>query len=162
MIFVSWGDYFGKTNRENRSRLLTREEYHVKNLHSIDMLLLMLMRFLCWFNPLYGKYSRELRLVNEYAADRAVMRTVGIREYMRTIVDTQGWQHEESKVLSFGFDGNKYMSKRIAMIRRYGDECYTSGLRLFCIVPASMLLLLLAPSFVIEYCHLPEVITTLL
>lgn len=161
MVFMSWGDFFNTSQREERDLLLAHEEYHVKHLHSIDTVVMMLMRILCWFNPFFNKYSRELKLVNEYAADRAVVKEAGIRVYMRTIVDNTE-QQEAYGLLSHSFDGQKDMDKRIKMMRRYGDKSYGSVLRLICIIPVFVLLVYFSPEFVVKHCSLPEVLTTLL
>ncbi len=161
MVFISWGDYFEAADRENRECILEHERYHAKYMHSIDVVVLMFVRLFCWFNPFFKMYDKELRLVNDYAADRRVVRIAGIRAYMRIIVDMQGQQQEENELLSYGYDGNKNMDKRIAMIRRY-DEFDFGWLRFLSIIPVCILLMLISPSVVVEYCHLPQIITTLL
>lgn len=159
MIFISWGDFF--SDRDKRNRLLVHEAYHVKRLHSIDATVLMLMRCLCWFNPFFNMYARELKLVNEYAADRAVIREMGIRIYMRAIVDDVQ-QQEAYNLLSNSFAGRKDMEKRIKMIRRYDSVSYGIVPRFLLIVPVFLVLMHFSPEFIVRYCSLPEVLTTLL
>ncbi|MDR0660294.1 MAG: hypothetical protein LBG19_05730 [Prevotellaceae bacterium] len=61
-------------------------------------MVLTIMRFFRWFNPFYNKYAKELRLVNEYAADRSVAREVGITAYMRIMADNS--EHEQGSVFN--------------------------------------------------------------
>lgn len=160
MVFISWGDFFNARNHDHRDRLLAHEEYHVKAWHSIDATLLVLMRVLCWFNPLFSKYAKELKLVNEYAADRSVVREMGITAYMRAIVDNTT-QQAAYELLSYSADGRKAMDKRVKMIRRYDEVSYHSLLGLLLIIPVFILLAYFSPEFVVKNFSLPEVLTTL-
>lgn len=160
MVFISWGDFFDPESREERDMLLAHEEYHVRNLHSIDVLILTIMRFFCWFNPVFRKYAKELKQVNEYAADRSVVRGVGIRPYIRAFTDINTRQFEANEMLSYSSAVTGHR-KRYDMIRRHGEDTSGSLLKLVCILPVFMLLLYLSPEFVVKYCSLPEVIINL-
>lgn len=45
------------------------ENVHVKQLHTLDMLLIEVMSVFFWFNPLIYCYRRSLKLIHEYLAD---------------------------------------------------------------------------------------------
>lgn len=49
------------------------EEAHAKQLHSVDILLLEVVRIFTWFNPMFWLYKKELRTIHEYLADEAVV-----------------------------------------------------------------------------------------
>lgn len=51
--------------------LMAHEKEHSRRLHSLDNLLLILLRIVCWFHPLPHIYYRRLRTVHEFQADRA-------------------------------------------------------------------------------------------
>ncbi len=70
LIFISRKDYEDSTMRK---RLLTHELSHARQLHTIDILLLELLRIIFWFNPLYIFWSRAMRINHEYLADAAVL-----------------------------------------------------------------------------------------
>lgn len=70
LIFISRNDYEDSTMRK---RLLTHELSHAQQLHTIDILLLELLRIIFWFNPLYIFWSRAMRINHEYLADAAVL-----------------------------------------------------------------------------------------
>ena len=53
--------------------ILQHEETHVREWHSIDMLLSEVMCVLCWFNPFIWLMRREIRINLEYLADRSVI-----------------------------------------------------------------------------------------
>ena len=48
------------------------EHAHIKNRHSIDILLCETLSILFWFNPIFRLMGRELKKIHEYQADRAV------------------------------------------------------------------------------------------
>jgi|GEM_PF-2425251 len=51
--------------------ILDHEKLHAREWHSLDVLLLELMKVLCWFNPFIYLILRELRFVHECIADKA-------------------------------------------------------------------------------------------
>ncbi len=61
-------------NQQELSEVIVHEQTHVRQLHSIDMLLAQVVIILCWFNPAAWLIRREIRINHEYEADDAVMR----------------------------------------------------------------------------------------
>ncbi|GHT76769.1 cell envelope biogenesis protein TonB [Bacteroidia bacterium] len=55
--------------------ILSHEETHVRQLHSVDMLLSELVCIFCWFNPFVWLMKQEIRLNLEYLADRSVLQS---------------------------------------------------------------------------------------
>ncbi|MCU0244237.1 MAG: hypothetical protein MUE80_05760 [Acidobacteria bacterium] len=54
-------------------RVLAHELAHVRQLHSLDVVLAEAIAVVQWFNPLVWPYKRSLRETHEYLADRAVI-----------------------------------------------------------------------------------------
>ncbi len=54
-------------------RILAHEMVHVRQLHSVDILVSELVSIVQWFNPFVWPYKRSLRETHEYLADRAVI-----------------------------------------------------------------------------------------
>ena len=52
--------------------ILLHERAHAKGLHSLDVVWMQLIEALFWINPFVSLITRELRIVHEYLADRAV------------------------------------------------------------------------------------------
>ena len=61
--------------------LLSHEEVHAKQYHSIDKLILMLAKAVLWFNPIIYLYDKALEQTHEYEADEATSRNVGTESY---------------------------------------------------------------------------------
>lgn len=55
------------------SEILTHEMAHVKQHHSVDVLLAEMVSICCWMNPFAWLLKREVRLNLEFLADRKVM-----------------------------------------------------------------------------------------
>ncbi len=80
-LFLSEKDYNGGAVR---NEILFHELAHIRQGHSVDILLAELLQVVCWFNPVVWLYKKEIRLNHEYLADRQVIaRGVGITDYQR-------------------------------------------------------------------------------
>ncbi len=55
------------------SRILAHERVHIKQYHSMDVLLMELVTILQWFNPFVWPYKKSLKETHEYMADHAVI-----------------------------------------------------------------------------------------
>ena len=60
-------------NREELDEILTHEQTHARQWHSIDVLASELMCALCWFNPFAWLLKQEIKQNLEYLADRHVL-----------------------------------------------------------------------------------------
>jgi hypothetical protein len=61
----------GAINKE----ILTHELAHARQLHTLDILVLEVLRIFFWFNPLLILYKRAMQLNHEFLADEAVIAT---------------------------------------------------------------------------------------
>ncbi|MFZ4635561.1 MAG: TonB family protein, partial [Saprospiraceae bacterium] len=61
--------------------MLSHEAAHVRERHSIDVLLFEMLCVACWFHPLAHWYRRSLRTLHEYTADAAVTRHFSKKQY---------------------------------------------------------------------------------
>jgi TonB family protein len=53
--------------------IIRHERTHVRQCHSLDMMMAEIMTVLCWFNPVVWLMKREIRMNLEYLADRSVI-----------------------------------------------------------------------------------------
>jgi len=68
-IIISRKDF----ESESAEMIIEHEQAHIRNLHSIDVLLAQLVCALQWFNPVAWALKRSLQEVHEYEADAAVL-----------------------------------------------------------------------------------------
>jgi len=69
-IFLNKDDYLsGKIDQE----LLNHELEHVRQSHTVDIILIELVKIFYWFNPLHLLYEKAIRINHEYLADNRVI-----------------------------------------------------------------------------------------
>lgn len=56
-------------------QIVKHERIHIKQWHTLDILLVELMSIICWFNPVIWVFKRYVKLNLEYIADEAVLDT---------------------------------------------------------------------------------------
>jgi hypothetical protein len=69
-IFLNREDYMnGRIDKE----LLNHEVEHARQSHTIDIIVIELIKIFYWFNPVFILYDRAIRLNHEYLADNGVI-----------------------------------------------------------------------------------------
>lgn len=61
--------------------LLAHEEVHARQYHSVDKLILMIIKAFLWFNPIIYLYDKALEQTHEYEADEATSLNFGTTSY---------------------------------------------------------------------------------
>lgn len=56
-------------------QIIKHERIHIKQWHTLDIILIELMSMICWFNPVIWVFKRYVKLNLEYIADEAVLDT---------------------------------------------------------------------------------------
>lgn len=94
--------------------IITHEQGHYKNLHTLDLIFFEFMLILFWFNPAVWYLRRELKLQHEYAADNFVMKAkLNKTEYQHALLNVAFYKNYLPVVASFNFHSLK---NRIAMM----------------------------------------------
>ena len=62
-------------SEEDAKTVLTHEQVHVRQRHSIDVILMEIIAILQWFNPIVWLYRISMREVHEYLADRTTLKS---------------------------------------------------------------------------------------
>jgi hypothetical protein len=112
-IFVSAKDYQqGAIGPE----LLTHELTHVRQRHTLDVLLVELLQVVLWFNPLVYLYKRAIRANHEFLADEHVIEHhQNVKHYQHLLLDTIFRKNTPSLVSNIGFSLTK---KRLIMMTK--------------------------------------------
>ena len=95
--------------------ILAHESHHVRQLHSVDLLVMRLLCCLNWFNPFAWMMLRELQAVHEYQADTAAINRCGDKQYLHLLyrqVTGIGYGHITNNFLSIN------IKKRIVMMNK--------------------------------------------
>jgi TonB family protein len=94
--------------------ILQHELAHIRQWHSVDAMLIELLKVFCWFNPVVYLFKKSLEEVHEYMADAAVTQQYDALQYSQVMAE----QVFMSMNLSFTQSFNRSLiNKRIAMIQ---------------------------------------------
>jgi hypothetical protein len=68
-------------------QLLKHELTHVRQMHSLDILFIEMLKILFWFNPLFIFYKKAIQLNHEFLADEAVLYTCEVSKYQYLLLE---------------------------------------------------------------------------
>ena len=69
------------------NRIIAHEQAHVEQGHTIDLILLEVVKIIFWFNPLVYWYQQELKDIHEYLADGAVLQDTPVQQYGKLLIE---------------------------------------------------------------------------
>lgn len=75
------------TSNKEQDYILEHEATHIRQNHTIDLLLIELIGTIFWFNPLVWLYRAAIRDQHEYLADQAVLSHAPIKEYGQLLIE---------------------------------------------------------------------------
>ncbi|MDR6461097.1 beta-lactamase regulating signal transducer with metallopeptidase domain [Chryseobacterium vietnamense] len=117
--FSFWNTiYMGKNYMENNKvdqRIFLHEKAHIDQKHSIDLVILNLLKIFTWFNPVLFLYKKAVITNHEFLADEAVLKkNYSIKEYQNLILEEILSQQNPPLTHSFNFNNTK---KRFIMMK---------------------------------------------
>lgn len=128
-----------KMDRDELEKVKQHELVHIRQRHSLDLLLLELINVVCWFNPFHRLFRKHLQDVHEYLADEQVAANGAWQPYARLLVEMSRRPLPVS--LTAGFTARQ-IGRRIRMMSRHRSGRW-SLLRFTVILPLSVSLLFL-------------------
>lgn len=135
-IFV----YRESPETDDMEEILVHEGAHVRQWHSVDVLLMEIITIVCWWNPFAWLMRSEVLQNLEYLADRKVVESgFAVREYQYHLIGLSSLPDREGLINHFNLS---YLKKRIIMMNRKrtsGAGCFKYALFAF---PAFALLML--------------------
>ncbi|RRO16823.1 M56 family metallopeptidase [Flavobacteriaceae bacterium 14752] len=109
--------YLGEDIPESQREIILEHEYqHLRLKHSWDMIVLELLQFILWFNPLIYIYKKHLRQIHEFEADRLATQNTSKSSYVNTLLNQSFGCQNISFVNSFYQSSN--LKKRIKMLHK--------------------------------------------
>lgn len=110
--------YMGESYMNNNvidPRIFIHEKTHIEQKHSIDILILNVLRIFSWFNPILLLYNKAIITNHEFLADEAVMKNnCDIKEYQNLILEEILNHQNPPLTHSFNFNNTK---KRFIMMK---------------------------------------------
>jgi TonB family protein len=111
---IFWDDRLRMNSPQGR-QVFRHEWYHVRQLHSLDILWLETLRILFWCNPFFHLIRKEIKAIHEFLADRYATSANDEHAYAELLV----WQAagDPSPAFAHSFF-NTHLKRRIAMLTK--------------------------------------------
>jgi len=126
---------------EQGKQILRHELFHVRQRHSLDIILLETLTVFCWFNPFFHLIKKEVRAIHEFLADEWAALGTNRQDYAELLVH----QSIQSKYASYfhPFFQNQ-LKRRIVMITKWKQLRNSYGSRLMALPIVLMVFCLFA------------------
>ncbi|MGV3763381.1 M56 family metallopeptidase [Parapedobacter sp.] len=136
------------------TEIFKHEQVHVKELHTLDVLLAELSSVLCWFNPGMWLLRNAIRENLEFITDRNVLRSGIDRQAYQYSLLGAGRQLETHPTIAQGFNF-KNLKTRIMMMNKKRSSCLHLGRYLLSVPVIAVLVLFITMS---RAAYLPEIL----
>ncbi|MEM6631940.1 MAG: peptidoglycan DD-metalloendopeptidase family protein [Bacteroidota bacterium] len=138
MLFLSQKDI--SLPKSDRQTLYWHEEAHIRQAHTIDIILVKIQQIIIWFNPIYGWAFNELKFLHECSADRAVTNKTHKHQYAQFLLDQSISSPQKALIHAFA---QVHLKERIQTI----FSPSSSRWNLFWLIPACLLGFFLSVGF---------------
>ncbi|MFZ4931345.1 M56 family metallopeptidase [Chryseobacterium sp. Mn2064] len=117
--FSFWNTiYMGENYLKNDTidpRIFLHEKSHIDQKHSIDLMVINLLKIFTWFNPALFLYRKAIVTNHEFLADESVLKgQFNVKDYQNLILEEIISQQNPSLAHSFNFNNTK---KRFIMMK---------------------------------------------
>ncbi|WP_272151378.1 M56 family metallopeptidase [Tenacibaculum aiptasiae] len=110
-IFINKEEY---DSQKIEDELFTHELTHVTQRHTIDVLLIEILRIVFWFNPLFYFLKKSIQLNHEFIADGEVINNYkNISEYQYLLLNKAAWNNDYYLASNLNYSLTK---KRLVMM----------------------------------------------
>lgn len=109
--------FLGETIKETkRDEIIKHELVHVKQKHTIDLLVFELLKVFMWFNPMIWMYQQRITLIHEFISDAEVSKNTEKKVYINNLL-SEIFQVENISFVN-QFHKSSLIKKRIIMITK--------------------------------------------
>lgn len=123
--------------------IMTHELAHVRQRHSLDMLLIELLQVAMWFNPLLIIYKRCIQLNHEFLADDEVARMHrNVKAYQFLLLEKSGLNNQPQFTSSF----NYHVTKRRLIMLTHTSHPFRTAVKKIALLPVLALMVVLFSS----------------
>lgn len=113
MRHIFLGDAVTQLKQEELQQVILHEQVHVRQRHTLDLLLLEVVGIIFWFNPTIKYLKKSLKLVHEYLVDAEVVRHQDVKQYSHLLLKL-ALQQTDSPIAN-GISNNQILN-RITML----------------------------------------------
>jgi bla regulator protein blaR1 len=126
--------------------IISHELCHIREKHTLDIILIEFLKVVFWFNPVFLLYKRYIQLNHEYLADDAVIRQSGkVVDYQRLLLS----KVNANDIYSAGFGSAFHFSetkRRLIMIGKQANPARIKWLQFAAAILVLTVLLGLSPA----------------
>lgn len=116
--------------------LIFHEQAHCRQHHSIDIILIELIKIIFWFNPIIWILKKEIQLNHEYLADNKVLERQNLKSYQDILLNLVFRNNSTYLASNFNYSLTK---KRLIMMTK-NNSSMKSMVRKITIVPLVLIL----------------------
>ncbi|MEM1323803.1 MAG: TonB family protein [Bacteroidota bacterium] len=116
--FLFWSEEF-KVENDDHEKILRHELAHIRGWHSLDIIMLELLKIIFWYSPLIYLYKKSVQNIHEYLADAEVLQTTAKKHYGQLLL-----RHSQSG-LQYALANNfihSQLKKRIQMMMKHKSK----------------------------------------
>lgn len=132
-IFVNKTDF---ENGEIDKKLIVHEQAHCSQYHSVDILILELVKIILWFNPFIWLLGRAIQLNHEFLADHNVLSNCDLSEYQHTLLNLVFRNNSTYLASNFNYSLTK---KRLIMMTKNNSKSTIYRIAVTPIIVASLM-----------------------
>jgi len=138
--FLNWVVVNRRDYENDFDTVLRHELVHVRQRHSVDVLLVEVLRVIFWFNPVLILYKKSLQQVHEYLADAATPQRDRYANFLLAYA-----LHKPANTLTNNFLNSSHLKNRIKMLYKNRNSKWALG-KYLAILPLMGIVLVLTAS----------------
>ena len=113
--------FLGKAlSEENKQQIITHELVHVRQKHSVDLLLFEVQKIVCWFNPFSYLFQHRISELHEFIADSKAIKSTEKTTYFQNLLTQTFGTHKISFINPFF--KISLIKKRIVMLNKHKSK----------------------------------------
>jgi len=101
-------------------KIISHELVHVRQKHSIDIIIINILQGILWFNPIIYLYRKAIEYNHEYIADKEVIKHHSAGGYLQLLIN----QRMGTSVLLTNSFAQSNLKKRIKMMKKTNNKRY--------------------------------------
>lgn len=150
MAFSFFNFLFIDPELDQKTTILKHEMVHIRQKHSIDILLFELIQISSWFNPITYLIKNDIKLIHEYLADEVTTnKDIAKYEYAMFLIQNSYGNREVS--LTNHFFNSSLLKNRISMLNQTKSAKWARLKLLFIIPITGFMLCLSTTAFTKDY-----------
>ncbi|MEA3479126.1 MAG: M56 family metallopeptidase [Bacteroidota bacterium] len=136
IIFIN----ISKFDEEGMNEIIEHERIHIRQLHSLDVLILEVLTILFWFNPFVWFYRKSIKSIHEFLADEGVLSHGTNKKHYQELLLQQSLG---TLVNDMTNNFNQSLIKRRFIMMTKSKSNGTARLKLLFVLPLAVMLVVL-------------------